>query len=195
MAQSLTFFEFSLKDIKEEVEEILYKLDSISMTSKTSILIISPQKFKNVLTNIQDKIELIYPPTDQYIPQYYDISKTYVFKKDNKLYFIIEIPIKSPYEYDLYKLHYLWLPIQNYVGWSRKIDNKENFFAISHDRTKYILLEYIDYCIYLNPSIICTPHQEIQKTNINKMNCIISLFNENITNNNCVFLYERNRNI
>ena len=27
------------------------------------------------------------------------------------------------------------------------------------------------------------------------MNCIISLFNENITNNNCVFLYERNRNI
>ena len=107
LAQSINFCELALRDFNEEIKQLLCKLDSILATSKTSVLVITPETFKKVLVNLQNYVTLIYPPTEDYILEYYTISKTIVKKKDNKLYSIIQIPIKSNYEYNLYKLHFL----------------------------------------------------------------------------------------
>ena len=66
--QSLSFFEFCLRDFNEEIEQLLYKLDSIITTSKTSVLVITPDKFMEILKEVQNKVDLLYPPIDDFIP-------------------------------------------------------------------------------------------------------------------------------
>ena len=194
LSQSINFCELSLRDFNEEIKQLLYKLDSILATSKTSILVITPEKFKKVLEKLQNNVTLLYPPTQQFIPEYYTISKTIVKKKDNKLYFIIQIPIKSTYEYNLYKLHFLWIPLRNLQSWSRKINVENNYLAISEDGGQYSLFDKLDFCVFLKSSMICIPTREIKFSSriYPDENCLLSLYNDEI-HNNCVFTYERDR--
>ena len=195
LAQSINFCELALRDFNEEIKQLLYKLDSILATSKTSVLIIMPETFKNFLVNLQNYVTLIYPPTKNYIPEYYTISKTIVKKKDNKLYFIIQIPIKSNYEYNLYKLHFLWLPLNNLPGWSRRINEKNNYLAISQHQGQYALFNTLDFCAFLKSSMICIPTREIKFSTrlYHKEPCLLSIFYNEKPNDYCGFTYERNR--
>ena len=195
LINSINFLEISLINFNEEIDQLLYKLDSILTTRKTSVSIITPKYFIKVLQELQNRVKLLYPPTENFISEYYSISKSFVKKKDNKLYFIIEIPIKSDYEYNLYKLHFIWVPIYNLNGWARKFsyENKK-YLAISDNHGEYILLDDLEDSM----SIIYIPSKEVKKTESTYIqdDCLLSLLNEkSIIENekNCVFIYEFNR--
>ena len=201
MSFSLTSFEFCLRDFNEEIEQILYKLDSILTTNKNSILIITPYYFQKFLNTLQNNLNLLYPATYKFIPKYYDICESVVRKKNNILYFIIKIPTKYKYEYDLFYMYYMSIPIINLPGWSRTVnnENKKNFLAISTDRLTYTILNNIkDSCI---SSKICNSNQQIQKTssNINQDDeCLLLSYldnkNEEDIDTKCKFVYNNNNN-
>ena len=197
MSYSLTAFDFCRIDFREEIEEVLYKLDSILTTSKTSILIITPEYFKKVLNVLQDDgISTLYPSTSTFIPEYYSICNSAVKKSKNILYVIVQIPLKSLAEYNLYNIHYMHVPILNLPGWSRKLNNaeKRNYLAVSTENTKYIFFSSLkDSCTSssLISSQICSSSQQIQKSNDD---CLISSFiYPNLNNKDCIFIYEYNK--
>lgn len=201
MSYTLTSFDFCLRDFREEIGQLLYKLDSILTTSKTSILIITPEYFKKFLVRLQDElIELLYPPTDTFIPEYYSICNSAVKKRGNILFFIIKIPIKSSYKYDFYNIHYMSVPIINLPGWSRKLSNAQNknYLAISADHSKYTIIDNLkDSCTSssLTSSKICSSSQQIQKMSpsITQDSCLLSAYSSTIETTDCNFTYEYNK--
>ena len=206
LSTSLSMFDSSLRDVKEDFEEFNYQIDSTVITRKTSVFIISPNTLLNIMHKLQHfQISLLYPALEQYIPEYYTISRTIIERRDNVFYFIIRIPIKSTYEYDIYKLYYFWIPISNVENWSRKIhfhDQEIKYLAIN-EHQHYITLNNLQSCIYkMISQLICVASKHFQKRNdgngkINEDNCILSIYNDEskeIQNKNCLFKYEFNRN-
>ena len=196
MSYSLTSFEFCLRDFNEEIEQILYKLDSILTTNKNSILIITPESFQKFLRVLGDHLPLIYPPSDTFMPKYYSICQSAVKKKDNILYFVIKIPITSKQYYNLFGIKYVPVPIMNLPGWSRTLYfNKEEktFLAISTDSTVYTILKNPkDSCI---SSKICNPYQHIQKvsTGLEGEDCLLLAYFNRSANDKCQYIFEFNQ--
>ena len=203
MSHSLSFFEFCVRDFSEEIERLLYLLDSILVTSKTSALLITPEYFKLVLRNLQNTWSLLYPPTDLYLPQYYAVCRSVVQKKGDELYFVIQIPIKSTYDYELYHLHYIPLPISNLPSWSRKFDfPRQNYLAVSSTGDEYTFLDNLATSCFSLDNKICTASQPIRKRRFAPTpdNCLLSSFHHrgdlaDEDANKCIFAYERNRDI
>ena len=202
MSFSLTAFDFCLRDFREEIEDVLYKLDSILTTSKTSVSIITPEYLKKFLAVLQDRgIPTLYPSTSSFIPEYYSICNTIVKKSKDILYVIIQIPLGSSDMYDLYNIYYMSVPILNLPGWSRKLNNvkNKNYLAVSKDNIKYIFFNSLkESCISssLISFQICSSSQQIQKSK--DFDCLISSFKSpdsvNI-NNECNFTYEYNKKV
>ena len=195
MTFSISFFEFCVRDFNEEIKQLFYRLNSILTSGKNSIFIITPKYFMNVLQKLQNDLHLIYPPTDKFISKYYSICSSSVRKKNQILYFIIKIPIKSAYKFQLFKVHYLSIPIGNLPGWTRGLNNAPdtNYFAISNDGGQYVTLQ--NSCV-LSTSKICNSVQQIQRTSIDGENhCLLSAYlNQAYKNNdnNCNFIYQYN---
>ena len=199
MSFSLTFFEFCVRDFNQEIEQFLYKLNSILTTGKNSILIITPRYFTKVLKQLQDDIPLLYPPTDKFMPKYYSICSSEVGKKNEIIYYVIKIPVISSYKFWLYRIHRVSIPISNLPGWSRNFDApKDNYLAISNDGSQYVIFNHLeDSCISspLTSAKICNSVQQIQRASVNPNNCLLAAYlNQKNTNTKCNFTYEYNGN-
>ena len=201
MSFSLTLLDFCYRDFRDAIEQILYTFDSILTTSKTSILVIIPEYFQKLLRKLQDNsIPILYPSTNSFIPKYYDICHSLVKKVDDILFVIVQIPIGSSANYDLYGIHYMSVPIQNLPGWSRKLDRgqNKNYLAVSRDYTKYVFFDNLeDSCVSSSStaisSRICTSFQQIQKSD---EECLLFNTLPNITNHDkCNFIYEYNKKL
>ena len=194
MATSLTFYELALKDLSEEIEILIYTLDSVVTNRKTSVLVILPELLLKLLLKLQDKtqINLVYPASEKYIPKYYAMSQTYIKFTNNTLYYIVRIPLKlTHYELSVFKLHFLHLSITNLPGWSRKIDSKMNYLAYSSVTQQYLFFNHLSsYCIILDTLMFC---DAIQENKIYKDDdCLVSLY-KNYTKQNCMYVYQKNR--
>ncbi|XP_055858938.1 uncharacterized protein LOC129921228 [Episyrphus balteatus] len=138
----MTFLTYLINECNEQYDLII----SAILFSKTNILhpsIITPKRFIDELLNNTHRLNngKSFPLPLEYDNSFklIEISKLKAFYKENKLVFVIQTPLVTYTEFNLYKLHPLPVPLRNnsFIF----INPSANYLAISVNKLSYITIE------------------------------------------------------
>lgn len=174
--------EGSLLSISNILDTILNSV----LFAKVNILhpyVITPLKLYNELSNnIQLKGTSEFPVslTLQNIHTLIDLSKLTVYYYNNKLMFIIQVPLVNPLKFNLYKNLPLPTPrdVKHYLTYVL-IHPSKLYVAVTDDRLYYVLLDSIHECKRVDKEYILCPSPSILST-INNPSCDSKLIYGNI---------------
>lgn len=172
--------EGSLLSISNILDTILNSI----LFAKANILhpyVITPKKLYNELSNnsrLKRTTEFPVSLTLQNIHTIIDLSKLTVYYYNNKLMFIIQVPLMYPIKFNLYKNLPLPTPrdtnqFLTYV----LIHPSKLYVAVTDDRLSYVLLDSISECKHVNSDYILCPSPSILST-INNPSCESKLLTE-----------------
>ncbi|KAF9421707.1 hypothetical protein HW555_002388, partial [Spodoptera exigua] len=172
--------EGSLLSISNVLDTVLNSI----LFAKANILhpyVISPKKLYNELSNnsqLKRTNEFPVSLTLQNIHTIIDLSKLTVYYYNNKLMFIIQVPLMSPIKFNLYKNLPLPTPsdTNQYLTYVL-IRPSKLFVAVTDDRLSYVLLDSISECKHVNSDYILCPSLSILST-INNPSCESKLLTE-----------------
>ncbi|XP_047037615.1 uncharacterized protein LOC124642906 [Helicoverpa zea] len=172
--------EGSLLSISNVLDTVLNSI----LFAKANILhpyVITPKKLYNELSNnsqLKRTAEFPVSLTLQNIHTIIDLSKLTVYYYNNKLMFIIQVPLMSPIKFNLYKNLPLPTPsdTNQYLTYVL-IRPSKLFVAVTDDRLSYVLLDSISECKHVNSDYILCPSPSILST-INNPSCESKLLTE-----------------
>lgn len=136
-------------------------LDSIInsiLFSKVNILhpsVLSPTNLYNELSkrssSINNKLDFPVPLTLDNIHTLLDVSKLVAYYYNNKIFFIIQIPLIFPIKYVVYKVIPLPTPHDNSASNTfALITPTKSYIALTDDRLHYVMLDNIQQCAMLS---------------------------------------------
>ncbi|XP_069361220.1 uncharacterized protein [Maniola hyperantus] len=174
----LTRFNSLVNIIESSLLAISNFLDTVInaiLFSKVNVLhpsVLSPVKLYDELSKHRNSINkgLDFPValSIENIHTIIDISKLVSYFYNNKIVFVIQIPLVSPVKYNVYKT--IPLPTPHYEGQSKSfalIKPTKPYLAITDDRLNYVLLDTLRDCTILNSENSICKLESIYSVNSN----------------------------
>ena len=190
LAQTLNILAFSAVDIQQEVIKIISAVERQLQVLRISPLFLPPNVFVEILTKLQDDVQLLRPPTSKFLPFHYEQARLSLDMRGDTLYFFLELPLKADsQQFSLYQITPLWYPLVN-SSWSRKVETPDKFLAVRSDFKIFALLQDLSACVVSNTLTVCSPTTNFLSLPVD--NCAVGLF-ANATNidDYCLFAYKQ----
>ena len=161
------------------------------VSGHVSSLFLRPDDFLEILRELQNKVNLIYSPNEQYLPYFYEFSQVSVrTTTGGNIIIFVRLPVGSDNTpFTLYGLTPLW--VQGKEGWARKVVLHEKEVIISNDGRSIGFLNTAKSCKKLGGKYICISDRSFEVGS--HTNCILDLYNNGSSHlRQCEFKYARN---
>lgn len=190
-AESLQFLTSSVDAADTAVRRIMLELNEVRMQGKISSSLLPPSALKELLQSIQNyQVDLLYPPTDRYLPDYFQLCQAIVKLDGLRFFIIVRVPLRTDDVYDLFRLHPFSIPY-NASKWARRVSGLPSYVAVRDDRKVSVVFDSLDHCAFTRDRYVCSPQSHYLSTSQNT--CPLALYRgESDVDDVCDFTYTYN---
>ena len=185
LSQAINYFGFCSNEISLETERLVSALQSTLLSGKISSLFLRPRTLLGFLQKLQQRVDLLWPVTDEHLTKYFDVMRVQVKVVVNRIFFLVDVPLRdSQGNYQLYEAKKFWSPIANSTSWARRIVTEHNFLAVSPDDKQFLLFEDLRGCLDARGLLVCREGRPVWSSDTNS--CLIDLYlDRNVASDSC----------